>query len=193
MLTETFKLNQRENSKTVSIILLARKFKQRRHKRRNIYAIKIRTNIETIENETLLILNLSIFLPFVYSKNISYRRGWLVGSIIWHTNSSELFDVRSCLQIYIIYKRIFKRTTAHLFAYSYMVSTLGNDLDISIWPIYGTLTDTTTPSQSGPDNNEASPSDSLVLYSRYSLVGVLPLNSDAVGVFNSPSWLGKLV
>ena len=37
----------------------------------------------------------------------------------------------------------------------------------------------------------ALPSDLLMAYLRYSLVGILPLCSNAVGVFYSPNQLGK--
>ena len=77
----------------------------------------------------------------------------------------------------------------------------------SIWPIDRTLSGVTTPSQTGPvsDGNEevlripqsssitgTSASDCLVLNPGHSLVeGVLSLCKDAVGVFYSPSRLGK--
>ena len=77
----------------------------------------------------------------------------------------------------------------------------------SFWPIDRILSGVTTPGQSGPgsDSNErvlripqsssitgTSPSDCLVLYPGYSFgVGVLPLYREAVGVFYSPSRLGK--
>ena len=72
-----------------------------------------------------------------------------------------------------------------------------------IWPIDRTLSDATTPGQSGPgsDGNEevlhipqsssitkTSLWDCLVSYPRY----LLPLCRDAVGVFNSPSLQGNL-
>ena len=81
----------------------------------------------------------------------------------------------------------------------------------SIWPIDRTLSGATTPGQSGPGSNGnegvlhipqcssitgASPSDCLVSYNR-TLVwwwwwGVLLCYRDVVGVFYSPSWLGKI-
>ena len=77
----------------------------------------------------------------------------------------------------------------------------------SIWPIDRTLSGATNPDQSGPgsDGNkgvihipqnsiitEASPSDCLVSYPEHSLGrGVLPLCSDAVGVFYNPSRLSQ--
>ena len=69
-----------------------------------------------------------------------------------------------------------------------------------------TLSDATTPGQNGPGSNGnegilripqcsaitgTSVSDYLVSYPGHSLVGVLPLCRDAVGVFCSPSRLGK--
>ena len=72
----------------------------------------------------------------------------------------------------------------------------------SIWPIDKTLSDATTPGQSGPGSKKvlripqifnitgASSSDCLVLYPGYSLGGVLPLCWDAVDVFYILSWLG---
>ena len=78
----------------------------------------------------------------------------------------------------------------------------------SIWPIDRSLSGATTPSQSGSVNNGnervlyipqsfsitgTSPSDCLVSYPGYTLVGVLPLYREAVVVFYSPSWLIKLV
>ena len=38
----------------------------------------------------------------------------------------------------------------------------------------------------------ASPADCLMSYSRHSLVGVLPLCRDVVGVFYYPRWLGSI-
>ena len=77
----------------------------------------------------------------------------------------------------------------------------------SIWPIDRVRSDATTLGQSGPgsDGNEGvfrfpknssitgtSPSDCLVSYQDiYWGGGILPLCRDAVGVFYSPSWLGK--
>ena len=76
----------------------------------------------------------------------------------------------------------------------------------SIWPIYRTLSGSTTLKMSGPgsDGNEevlrisqsssitgTSPSDCLVPYLGHSLMGgVLLLHRDTVGVFCRPSWLG---
>ena len=71
----------------------------------------------------------------------------------------------------------------------------------SMWPIDRTLSGTSTPSQSGPGSNGneliprvsqstntvPSPSDGSVSYRGHSLVGVLPFNRDAVGVFYNPS------
>ena len=79
----------------------------------------------------------------------------------------------------------------------------------SIQPVDRALSSATTPGQSGPgsDGNEGvlcipqsssiagtSPSDCLVSYQGHSLlvVGVLSLCREAVGVFYSPSWLGKV-
>ena len=73
----------------------------------------------------------------------------------------------------------------------------------SIWPIDRILSGVTTPSQNGPGSGDiegvlhipqsfrVSPSDCLVPYPRHSLGEVLALCRDAVGVFYSPSWLGK--
>ena len=73
----------------------------------------------------------------------------------------------------------------------------------SIWPIERTVSGPTTPSRPETDGNEwvfripqsssitrTSPSIIVVSYPEYSLEGVLPLCTDAVGVFYSPSWLG---
>ena len=74
----------------------------------------------------------------------------------------------------------------------------------SIWPFDWTLSSVTTPSQSGPESNGkarvlhmpqssrtgASSIDSLMPYPGDSLVGVVPLSKNAVGVFHSPSQQG---
>ena len=91
------------------------------------------------------------------------------------------------------------------------ISTLLNDSKfrkwqhISIRPIDGTLTRTTTPGQSGAEGEsnesvfrisqsprtEASPSDGLVSYPRYSLgVGSYPLNRDTVCIIQ-PQMTGQ--
>ena len=76
----------------------------------------------------------------------------------------------------------------------------------SIWPIDGTLSGATTPSQLGPgsDSNEGIlwipqsssligtlPSDCLASYPGHLLGGVLPFSRGVVGVFYSPSWLSN--
>ena len=76
----------------------------------------------------------------------------------------------------------------------------------SIWPIDRILSAATIPGQSGPgsDGNErvlripqsssitgSSPSDFFSVISRTLIGGVLPLYREAVGVFYSPSQLGK--
>ena len=86
---------------------------------------------------------------------------------------------------------------------SFNISTQFN----SIWPINRTLPDATTPGQSEPrsDSNKGvlhipqspsitgtSPSD-LVSYTGHLLGSVLPLCREAVGVFYSPSRLGKVI
>ena len=73
-------------------------------------------------------------------------------------------------------------------------------------PLIRPLSSATTPGQSGPGRNGneevlrisqssniagTSPSDCLISYPGYSLVGVLPLCREAVGVFYSPSRLGN--
>ena len=73
-------------------------------------------------------------------------------------------------------------------------------------PKIGPLWGATTPGRSGPGRNGnkgllripqsssidgTSPSDCLVSYLGHSLGGFLPLCREAVGVFYSPSWLGK--
>ena len=78
----------------------------------------------------------------------------------------------------------------------------------SIDPIDRALSGATIPDQSRPGNNGnegvlcvpqssritgTSPSDCLVLYLGYSLVGVLPLHRGAVSVFYCPSRLGKIM
>ena len=68
-----------------------------------------------------------------------------------------------------------------------------------IWPIDRTLLDATTPGQSGPGKEGVlhipQSSSNLTIWSCHIQefrCGVLPLCKDAVGVFYSPSWLGKL-
>ena len=90
---------------------------------------------------------------------------------------------------------------SHLFAQSLNVKQLFRPID---W----TLSGATAPSQSEPgsNNNEgvlhipqsssitgASPSGSLVSYPGHSLVGVLPVYRDAVGVFYNPQSTGLLL
>ena len=92
-------------------------------------------------------------------------------------------------------------TNSSIFTLKY--STINN----SIWPIYGTLTATTTPGQNGPESNDnegvhhipqssrtgLSPSDAVLCYIHNTLcvcvwgvvVEFLPFCRDAVGVFYS--------
>ena len=75
----------------------------------------------------------------------------------------------------------------------------------SIWPINRTLSDATTPGQSGRANNGnkvvhsipqslnitgARPSYCLVSYPEHFFTGILPLCRDAVSAFYNTSWLG---
>ena len=86
-----------------------------------------------------------------------------------------------------------------------MGSSIKRWLNISIWLFDGTLTGTTTPGQSGPGSNGhegvlhipqnfmtgATPIRCiLVPYQGQTLVRVLPLCRNTVGVFYSPRWLG---
>ena len=70
----------------------------------------------------------------------------------------------------------------------------------SIWPIDRSLSGATNPGQNGPGSDSIlqsssitriSPSDCLVSYTGHSLWKVLTLFRGAVGIFYSPSWLGK--
>ena len=74
-------------------------------------------------------------------------------------------------------------------------------MQLNIWPKDRTLSDATTPSQSGPGSDAdeevsritgASPSYCLVSYPGQSLGWGLPLCSDVIGVLYNPSRLANI-
>ena len=145
--------------------------------------------------------------------------GWF-GWVLWHINHYCLFNTKSCLYIYIRYicmicKHILEIFLNELEFFLHTVKwfkvLLCNSHNLtsviclhtvfSIWPIDRTLSDATTPDQSGPwsDCNKgliriplcsnitgASPSDCLMSYPGHPL-GVLSICWDPIGVFYSPS------